>query len=258
MSDEGIRSVSSDSDADFVTKLSYKWTKIDLQSKFIQISELNRNIEIIGGNISIEGVKNGVFGFDVSGEFPDGFNVSIRNNRSDYLTIIHNAQAELPIKLYTFEDYYLRPGESISLKFEKASKCFSVVGGLDIRLSYKNVDEILGSDSLTLFIDSSAGDFLDADNLNTTFVPTVMRYFKDYTNDVVSWQWFRESGTTQEDQDADQIWSMDKNYPILELTPEDFTQNIHSGSVTFMCQAVKHLQKHKNISRFCTSKLRHQ
>ncbi|MCP1997304.1 phage tail protein [Flavobacterium sp. HSC-61S13] len=99
------------------------------------------------------------------------------------------------------------------------------------------ITDVLGTDSLSLFVESSAGELLDADNLNTSLTPTVMRYFKDFTNDVVKWQWYRESGTTQEDKDADEIWAIDKNTAVLELNAEDFTQNIHLGSVAFTCQA---------------------
>lgn len=106
-----------------------------------------------------------------------------------------------------------------------------------------SVENIIGTDSLTLFIESSAGDLLMADDLNTTLTPSVERYFKDYTEQVVQWQWFRESGTTQEDKDADGIWAMDKTSQILELQTDDFTHNIHTQAVTFVCQAIVNNQK---------------
>ncbi|MGG5599303.1 hypothetical protein ACPDHJ_05815 [Myroides sp. C8-3] len=102
----------------------------------------------------------------------------------------------------------------------------------------EGINNILGKNSLTLFIDSSEGDFIDATNLRTILTATVERYFKDFTHQVIQWQWFRESGKTQADQDSDAIWSLGKNKRIIELTQEDFTQNIYDHSITFMCQAI--------------------
>lgn len=101
-----------------------------------------------------------------------------------------------------------------------------------------NVENIIGTDSLALFIDSSEGDTIAADNMQTTLTATVERYFKDFTPQVVSWQWFRESGDTQEDRDSDAIWAQDKTSRIIHLTNEDFTANIYNRSVTFTCQAI--------------------
>lgn len=107
----------------------------------------------------------------------------------------------------------------------------------------KYVEDIIGTDSLALYIQSSAGDLLMADDLNTTLTPTVERYFKDYTNQVISWQWFRESGTTQEDRDSDELWSLDKQQKDLVLTTDDFTQNVHHHSIRFTCQAIVNNQQ---------------
>lgn len=105
------------------------------------------------------------------------------------------------------------------------------------------INDIIGTDSLTLYIQSSAGDLLMADDLNTTLTPTVERYFKDYTNQVISWQWFRESGDTQEDRDSDELWSLDKQQKDLVLTTDDFTQNVHHHSIKFTCQAIVNNQQ---------------
>ncbi|MFV0149742.1 phage tail protein [Empedobacter falsenii] len=99
------------------------------------------------------------------------------------------------------------------------------------------IEEIFGDDSLTIYIESSKGDLLDLDDLNTTLTPYVDRYFNDVTDKVTSWQWYRESGVTQEDIDADDIWAIDKNHRILNLTAEDFTHNIFEHGVTFICEA---------------------
>lgn len=100
------------------------------------------------------------------------------------------------------------------------------------------INDIIGTDSLALFIDSSQGDTIAADDMQTTLTATVERYFKDFTPQVVSWQWFRESGDTQEDRDSDAIWAQDKTSRIIHLTNEDFTANIYNRSVTFTCQAI--------------------
>ena len=101
----------------------------------------------------------------------------------------------------------------------------------------ERIEEIFGDDSLTLYIESSKGDLLDLDDLNTALTPYVDRYFNDVTDKVTSWQWTRESGITQEDIDADLIWAIDKNHRILNLTAEDFTHNIFEYGVTFICEA---------------------
>jgi len=101
----------------------------------------------------------------------------------------------------------------------------------------ERIEEIFGDDSLTIYIESSKGDLLDLDDLNTTLTPYVDRYFNDATDKVTSWQWYRESGITQEDKDADDIWAIDKNNRILNLTAEDFTHNIFEHGVTFICEA---------------------
>lgn len=100
------------------------------------------------------------------------------------------------------------------------------------------INDIIGTDSLALFIDSSEGDTIAADNMQTTLTATVERYFKDFTPQVVSWQWFRESGDTQEDRDSDAMWAIDKTNRIINLTTVDFTANIYNRSVTFTCQAI--------------------
>lgn len=105
------------------------------------------------------------------------------------------------------------------------------------------INDIIGSSSLNLFIDSSEGETIAADNLQTTLTATVERYFNDYTNEVVSWQWFRESGDTQEDRDSDAIWSQGKTERIIHLTAADFTSNIYSRSIVFICQAIVQNQR---------------
>lgn len=239
VSDAGIQNLSVSVSGDFVSKLSSRWFQIDLNDKIITAEVNARNFQIIGGNKLIDGLMNGLFGFEFEGEFPDGFEISVRNRRTDYVTIVHNSNSVLiPIKLYTLENYFLRPDETIVLKYDKNENIFVVAGGLDIQLSWQNVDNIIGTDSMTLFIDSSEGETIAADNMQTTLTATVERYFKDWTDQVVSWQWFRESGDTQEDRDSDAIWSLDKTDRILPLTAPDFTPNIYSQSITFTCQAI--------------------
>lgn len=233
---EGINNLGSDAEGDYVSKLSYSWREVNMD-RLLSVSDSNRNIDVIGGNSFVEGVKNGLFGFEVD-KLADGYEVSIRNNRSDYITIIHNSNAGIPIFLYTLENYYLRPLEVIVLKYISSNNCFVVSGALDIRLSADNVDDIIGYDSNNMFIDSAKGFLLTADDLNTTLTPTIQRYWKDITYKAVAWQWFRTSGTTQEDQDSDAIWSIDKKQRILNLTAEDFTNNIYERSITFTCQAI--------------------
>lgn len=244
LSDAGLQNVGSEAVGDFVSKLSYRWVQVNHQDKLLAADVNKRNIEVIGGNSFINGVMNGVFGLLVDHNYPDGFEVSIRNRRTDYITIVHDAlDVALPIKLYTQKDYFLRPNETIVLKYVKNEQCFVVSGGLDIQLTYQNVDDILGTDSLHLFIDSSEGDTIAADNLQTTLTATVERYFNDYTNEVVSWQWFRESGDTQEDRDSDAIWSQGKTERIIHLTAADFTPNIYNRSIIFTCQAIVQNQR---------------
>jgi len=238
-SDAGIQTLGSDVAGDFISKLSTRWVQVNMKGKTIPIDINQRNIEIVGGNSFDEGVKNGMYGFEVDANFPDGFEVSIRNSRTDYITVLNNAiTGGLSIKLYTLENYYLRPGEVIVFKYVKTENCFVVSGALDIRLSSQNVDDIIGLDSLNMFIESSKGHLLMFDDLRTTLTPTIQRYWKDMTNSAVGWQWFRESGKTQEDQDSDEIWSQGKTKRVLELVPEDFTLNVGETSITFTCQAI--------------------
>ncbi|WP_233266087.1 hypothetical protein [Myroides fluvii] len=244
VSDAGLQNVGSEAVGDFISKLSYRWIQVDHHDKLLAVDVNERNINIIGGNSFIDGIMNGVFGIAIDENYPDGFEVSIRNKRTHYLTIIHDAlEVNFPIQLYTQKDYFLRPNETIVLKYVKSEQCFVVSGGLDIQLTYQNVDDILGTDSLHLFIDSSEGETIAADNLQTTLTATVERYFNDFTNEVVSWQWFRESGDTQEDRDSDAIWSQGKTERIIHLTAADFTPNIHSRSIVFVCQAIVQNQK---------------
>lgn len=244
VSDAGMQNVGSEAVGDFISKLSYRWVQVNHQDKILAADVNKRNIEVIGGNSFIDGIMNGMFGILVDQNFPDGFEVSVKNNRTDYITIVHDALGvAFPIKLYTQKNYFLRPNETIVLKYVKNETCFVVSGGLDIQLTYQNVDDILGTDSLHLFIDSSEGETIAADNLQTTLTATVERYFNDFTNEVVSWQWFRESGNTQEDRDSDAIWSQGKTERIIHLTAADFTPNIYSRSIVFICQAIVQNQR---------------
>lgn len=239
VSDAGIQNMSVSVTGDFVSKLSYRWIQTDFQEKFLKLSVDARNFEIVGGNQFVDGKMNAFHGFIFDGDFPDGLEVSVRNKRSDYVTVVNNStESVASISLYTLEDYFLRPNEVIVFKYVRAENKFVVVGGLDIRLSWQNVDDIIGTDSLNLLINSSEGDTIAADNMQTTFTATVERYFKDFTNQVVSWQWFRESGDTQEDRDSDAMWAIDKTDRIIHLTSVDFTANIYNRSVTFTCQAI--------------------
>lgn len=107
----------------------------------------------------------------------------------------------------------------------------------------QEIEEIIGTDALHLFIDSSAGESITADYMQTTLTATVERYFNDYSDEVVSWQWFRESGDSVEDRDSDAIWSQGKTERMIHLTEEDFTGNIHLRPIVFVCQAMVHNQR---------------
>lgn len=109
----------------------------------------------------------------------------------------------------------------------------------------EQIEEIIGKDDLQIFIESSKGYLLIADDLNTTLTPSVHRMFKDYNSQVTSWQWFRESGTSKEDKDSDEIWALGKTTRILELSAEDFTLNVFDHSITFICQAIVENKKVK-------------
>lgn len=238
ITDTGVQNIASEASGDYVSKLSYRWSSIDLRGKTLPIELNQRTIDIVGGNSFEGGIKNGLYGFELKSDFPDGFEISIRNNRTDYITVIHNAEVTIPIKLYTLENYYLRPKEIIKFKYSKEENCFSLTGALDIRLSSQNVDDIIGIDSMNMFIESSKGYLLMADDMNTTLTPTIQQYWKDLTYKAIDWQWYRESGPTQEDHDSDEIWALNKKTRILHLTPEDFTQNVYECSITFTCQAI--------------------
>ncbi|EHO13853.1 hypothetical protein [Myroides odoratimimus] len=114
----------------------------------------------------------------------------------------------------------------------------------------EQIEDIIGQDDLQIFIESSKGYLLLADNLNTTLTPTVQRMFKDLSDKVTSWQWFRESGYTQEDKDSDELWALGKNQRILSLATEDFTLNVYDHSITFICQAIVDNKKIKQSLTF--------
>lgn len=224
----------------FFHKDTFLWVETDLRDKFLGVSEERMNVSIVGQNNFVNGVMNGVYGIDFTDEsIRDGYEISIRNSRSDYLTIVNNAkEAKIPLRIYTDNDYYLRPNETMKFRYSKRDKCFWVSGALDIRVSEKDIEDIIGETKYKLFIDSSAGESIDATDMTTTLTPYVDRYFEDFTNQVTNWQWFRESGKTQEDQDSDHIWSLDKTERVLYLTAPDFTHNIYEHAVTFICQAI--------------------
>lgn len=244
VSDAGLQNIGTDAVGDYVSKLSYQWVKVDLRDKQLALNINKRNIEVIGGNSFTGNTMNGLFGFELEQNFPDGFEVAVRNLRTDFITIVHNdLQAEKPIKLYSQKNYFLRPNEVINFRYVKSDDCFVVSGALDIQLTTDNIDDLIGTDSLRLFIDSSEGDLISADNLQTTLTATVERYFNDFTNEVVSWQWFRESGDAQEDRDSDAMWSVGKTSRIVHLTAADFTPNIYNRSIIFTCQAIVQNQR---------------
>ena len=108
------------------------------------------------------------------------------------------------------------------------------------------VKDVIGDNYLTLYITSTKGDLLDIDDLNTTLIVSVDRYFKDVTDEVISWQWTRESGLSQEAQDADEMWKIGKTTKDLVLTPADFTEDIFEYGHTFICTAL--LEGNKTIN----------
>lgn len=238
VSSAGIQSIGSNASGDYVSKLSYSWVQVDVKTSSIPVSVNACNIEIVGGNFIIDQVANGIFKLVASADFPDGYEVAIKNSRSSYLTIVNSAQ----LKIYTGRDYTVRPGEIIVFKYDRLSNSFSVSGGLDIRLDIENVDEIIGTDTMRMFIDSSAGDALNPNDLNTTLTPTILKYFKDYNHQAVGWQWKRYSGNSVEAQKADVEWAKGKTKRVLMLTSADFTDAILRENVSFICEAVVNSQ----------------
>lgn len=226
----GVQSVSASIDGDYVSKLSLGWVDVDHKKPVLEATEQRSHINIVGGNVIIDTIANGIFEISVPVDFHDGYEVAIRNLRTSYLTLVNSSK----LRIYTGQDYTLRPGEIITFKYDKREQCFVVSGALDIRLDWQNVDEIIGVDSMRMVVDSSAGDALNPNDLNTKLTPTILRYFKDYTSDAVGWQWSRFSG----DETADKVWSKGKTKRVLELTPVDFTDAINKGNVSFMCEAV--------------------
>lgn len=226
----GVQSVSASIDGDYISKLSLGWVDVDHKKPVLEATEQRSHINIVGGNVIIDTIANGIFEISVPVDFHDGYEVAIRNLRTSYLTLVNSSK----LRIYTGQDYTLRPGEIITFKYDKREQCFVVSGALDIRLDWQNVDEIIGVDSMRMVVDSSAGDALNPSDLNTKLTPTILRYFKDYTSDAVGWQWKRFSG----DEAADTAWAKGKNKRVLELTPIDFTDAINKGNVSFMCTAV--------------------
>ncbi|MVX36228.1 hypothetical protein [Myroides sp. LoEW2-1] len=223
----------------FFHKETYQWSETDLKDRFLDISENRLNVIVVGQNNFVNGVMNGLYGVTISDTIKDGYEIAIRNSRTDYMTIVNNFKdAKIPLRIYTDNDYYLRPNETIKFRYNKRDKCFWVSGALDIRVSESDIDDILGENKYKLFIDSSAGESIDAMDMSTTLTAYVDRYFDDITDKVASWQWFRESGKTKEDQDSDHIWSLDKTEREIYLTAKDFTQNIYEHPITFICQAI--------------------
>lgn len=225
----------------FQSNLKENWFKSFIVNRIVNVTPYVTSIEIVGSNDYMNNkFTNVIFGVEANNIY-DGMEISILNSRTDYCTISHNAHIDAPIPffLYTHQDYYLRPNETIVFKFQQDRNVFVVKGGLDIRkLTEQDIGDIIGNDSLTLFIDSSEGEFLDYSNPRTLLTPYVDKYFKDYTDKVTRWQWFRESGDTQEDRDSDEIWSQDKTSRLLLITEDDLTEKIYNNSVTFICQAI--------------------
>ncbi|MDM1057864.1 hypothetical protein [Myroides odoratimimus] len=230
VNDKGIQRTANDNSGDYVSKLSLGWVDVDHKKPILEATEQRSHINIVGGNVIIDTIANGIFEISVPVDFHDGYEVAIRNLRTSYLTLVNSSK----LRIYTGQDYTLRPGEIITFKYDKREQCFVVSGALDIRLDWQNVDEIIGVDSMRLILDSSAGDVLNPNDLNTKLTPTILRYFKDYTSDAVGWQWSRFSG----DETADKVWSKGKTKRVLELTSVDFTDAINKGNVSFMCEAV--------------------
>ncbi|KZE82899.1 hypothetical protein AV926_04945 [Myroides marinus] len=230
VNDKGVQRTANDNSGDYVSKLAMSWVDVDHDKAVLQATEQGCNINIIGGNKIIDTVANGIFEISVPATFSDGYEVAIRNLRSSYLTLVNSAK----LRIYTGQNYTVRPGEIVVFKYDKREACFAVSGALDIRLDWQNVDEIIGVDSMRMVVDSSAGDALNPNDLNTKLTPTILRYFKDYTSDAVGWQWKRFSG----DEAADTAWAKGKTKRVLELTPADFTDAINKGNVSFMCEAI--------------------
>ncbi|MDM1345694.1 hypothetical protein [Myroides marinus] len=230
VNDKGVQRTANDNSGDYVSKLAMSWVDVDHDKAVLHATEQGCNINIIGGNKIIDTVANGIFEIAVPSNFSDGYEVAIRNLRSSYLTLVNSAK----LRIYTGQNYTVRPGEIVVFKYDKREACFAVSGALDIRLDWQNVDEIIGVDSMRMVVDSSAGDALNPNDLNTKLTPTILRYFKDYTSDAVGWQWKRFSG----DEAADTAWAKGKTKRVLELTPTDFTDAINKGNVSFMCEAI--------------------
>lgn len=62
----------------------------------------------------------------------------------------------------------------------------------------------------------------------------VYNYFAEITDDVVSWEWTRDSGNAAQDED----WNEGKTQKVLNLTRADFPSNFEERDTTFKLKAV--------------------
>ena len=99
----------------------------------------------------------------------------------------------------------------------------------------KIVQDTLGTGDLRMEIDSSAGNFIVDNKIDTTLTAKVLRYFNNVTSDVTKWEWSRESGTDLVDIASDAIWNDDHSSAreSVHITEADVPTN----SVKFICEA---------------------
>nr|DAX79698.1 MAG TPA: tail protein [Caudoviricetes sp.] len=99
----------------------------------------------------------------------------------------------------------------------------------------KIVQDTLGAGDLRMEIDSSAGNFIVDNKIDTTLTAKVLRYFNNVTSDVTKWEWSRESGTDLVDIASDAIWNDDHSSAreSVHITEADVPTN----SVKFICEA---------------------
>lgn len=217
-----------------------KWHDVEVDSRYIKVDYEHRNINVVGSDHFVDGNLNFIHGLVIVNDIVDGVEINIRNSRGSDLTIVNRSIDDgSPFVLYTNENYKLKKDAVITFKYVKKDNNFVATGLLKAIISKEDIDGAIGQkDRFTLFIDSSKGDSIDASDMSTTLTAYVDEYFNDVTDSVTSWQWFRESGKTQEAIDSDEIWKIGKNERSVYLKSVDFTDRIYEQGIVFTCEAV--------------------
>lgn len=110
----------------------------------------------------------------------------------------------------------------------------TTIGGSDI--SIDDLTDILGTEEYKMDIESSEGTLMVDQNFTSILTAKVLLFFKDVTNDVISWVWSRQSGVSAEAVNADALWTYNQrnnNTNIVSITADD----IPGPKVKFVCDA---------------------